>query len=475
MTGCWISNQSLEGKGVPSVLRSPWNQEDLLEFRHGSKEQLNDAIQFAYETFPKFSKTSAYQRRDWLLSISMELNQRKISFAETIAKEAGKPISDALNEVTRAVSTFQLASEETTRFSNGELVSLDQTPMSKGRSALIRRFARGVVLGITPFNFPLNLVAHKVAPALACGCPIVLKPAPQTPMTAMMLADLCKDCGLPADVLQVCVCEGDVVEGFVSDSRFGLVSFTGSESVGWKLRKLVDKALALELGGNGAVLIDETADIERAVHRCLIGGYAYAGQVCISVQRIYVVKGVYQEFLTSFLQKIPSWKIDDPLLSETKISCMINETAANRAKSWLNEAITEGATILYGGRCENNRFEPTVVTKVPLSCNLYTEELFAPITIVESVSDWKTGIDCINNSRFGLQAGFFTENIQRVFYAYETLEVGGVICNDVPTFRSDTYPYGGVKRSGLGREGVKYAMEEMSERRVLVLPASEPF
>ncbi|MCX7834693.1 MAG: aldehyde dehydrogenase family protein [bacterium] len=471
MNGVWISNQYQEGKGTPSTLFAPWDNTPLLEFQHCSPEQIEQAIQLAHMTFSQFSKMPAYLRRDVLIRITNGLRDNLERFATTIAKEAAKPIQDARNEVNRAVFTFQLASEEATRFAHGEWISLDQTVMSKGRSALVKRFPRGVVLGITPFNFPLNLVAHKVAPAIACGCPIVLKPAPQTPMTALMLAELCKECGLPENVLQVIVCEGNVIQPFVNDERFGLVSFTGSEQVGWLLRRQVQNPLALELGGNGAVLIDETyTNLNYAVQRCLIGSYSYAGQICISVQRIYVVESIYQDFVEMFIKEIPTYIVNDPLLLETKLSCMIHEQAAIRAENWLSEAVQAGAKILFGGYREKNRFQPTLITQVPKHCKLYREEVFAPIAIIEKVPNWKQGLIEINDSKYGLQAGYFSSHLERLFYAFNHLEVGGLVCNDVPTFRSDTYPYGGVKRSGLGREGVKYAMEEMSERKVMVLP-----
>ncbi|MDK9701331.1 MAG: aldehyde dehydrogenase family protein [bacterium] len=469
---CWINGKNEAGQGEATTVRAPWSGDVIAEYRQASPEQIARSLDIATTLFPVFSRSPAYERRDCLQRVVKALTEQQELFAHTIAVEAGKPIRDARGEVLRAIATFQLAVEEAIRFANGEYLSLDHTPMAKGRSAIVRRFPQGVVLGITPFNFPLNLVAHKVAPSLAIGAPIVLKPAPQTVRTALLLARIVTEAGFPAGALQVVPCAGETIEPFVTDERVKHITFTGSALVGWKLKRLTfDRPVTLELGGNGAVLIDETADIERTVKRCLIGGYSYAGQVCISVQRIYVVESVFARFVELFKSGVQALQLGDPLNESSDLSCLISESAAIRVESWISEAINQGAKAVCLGKRTGNQLLPTFLTHVPETCSLAEEEVFGPVTFANPVSDWNDGLDAINYSRYGLQAGYFTRDMQRVLAAFQRLEVGGVIADDIPTFRSDSTPYGGVKNSGVGREGVRYAMEEMSEIRVLTLPS----
>jgi glyceraldehyde-3-phosphate dehydrogenase (NADP+) len=404
--------------------------------------------------------------------VASELTARKEELAELITLEAGKPIRDARTEVTRAITTFTVAAEEAKRM-GGELLPLDWLSGSENRWAIVRRFPIGPILGITPFNFPLNLVAHKVAPALASGNPIIIKPAPQTPLSALRLGEIVQQAGWPESGLSVLPCSNDVAGQMLADERIRMLSFTGSAEVGWMLKARVPKKkVVLELGGNAAVIVHEDADLDYAARRSVQGGFGYAGQTCISVQRIYVHESVAEPFLTRVLDGVRNLIVGDPREETTDVGPMISVTAAERAERWIREAVEAGAKVLVGGERSGAFLMPTVLTDVTPEMKVSCEEVFAPVVVVSRYADFEEAIRQVNASRYGLQAGVFTRDVKRIFRAYEAIDVGGLIINDVPTYRADHMPYGGVKESGFGREGVRYAIEEMTEPRVLVMNLS---
>lgn len=434
-----------------------------------SVAQAESAVRAAQRAFQITRKMAGYERQTILRAISEGISARKEEFARIIALEAGKPIKTARAEVERAIFTFAVAAEESTRI-GGEWLPLDWQPSMVGRAGIVRRFALGPILAITPFNFPLNLVAHKVAPAIAAGCTIVLKPAPQTPLTSLMLAEVVEKAGLPAGALNVLPLANQEAERLVSDDRLKLLTFTGSVPVGWALKqKAGKKKVALELGGNAGVIVHSDADVENAADRCVAGGFSYAGQSCISVQRIYVQRSVQEKFLARLLEGVKKLELGDPLDESTDVGPMISEDAARRAASWVDEAIAAGAKLQTGGKRNGPMFEPTILTNTRPDMKVSCQEVFAPVVIVEPYEDFSEAIRRVNDSPFGLQTGIFTHDAKLLFQGFEDLEVGGVIAGDISAFRIDHMPYGGVKDSGMGREGLRYAIEEMTEPRILVL------
>jgi len=427
------------------------------------------AVRAAQRAFQITRKMAGYERQAILRAISEGIGKRREEFAHLIALEAGKPIRTARAEVDRAVFTFAVAAEEATRI-GGEWLPLDWQASTAGRAGIIRRFALGPILAITPFNFPLNLVAHKVAPAIAAGCTTVLKPAPQTPLTSLLLAEVCEQAGLPAGALNVLPLANQEAEKLVGDDRLKMLTFTGSVPVGWALKgKSGKKKVTLELGGNAAVIVHCDADVDVAADRCVVGGFSYAGQSCISVQRIYVQRSIQEQFLARLLAGVRKLHVGDPLNEATDVGPMISEEAARRAASWIEEAVAGGAKLHAGGKREGAVLQPTVLTNVRAEMKVSCEEVFAPVVIIESYDEFGDAIRRVNDSPFGLQAGVFTRDSKLLFSAFENLEVGGVIVGDMSAFRIDHMPYGGVKDSGIGREGLRYAIEEMTEPRILVL------
>jgi glyceraldehyde-3-phosphate dehydrogenase (NADP+) len=335
---------------------------------------------------------------------------------------------------------------------------------------LLRRFPLGPIAAITPFNFPLNLVAHKWAPALAAGCTVVHKPAPQTPLTSLKLAALVAEAGWPAGGLNVMEISHAHAGPLVSDERLKLLTFTGSGPVGWALKQRAGKKrVALELGGNASVIVHSDADLAYAAERCVAGGFSYAGQSCISVQRIYVQRSVEEKLLAELLPRVKALHVGDPLDEKTDVGPMISEDAAKRAESWIEEAVTAGARLLTGGKRRGAYLDPTVLGETKSECRVSCEEVFAPVVLVNRYDEFDQALEQVNDSRFGLQAGIFTNDVRRIFAAYERLEVGGLVAGDIPSWRVDHMPYGGVKDSGIGREGLKYAIEEMTEPKLLVM------
>lgn len=450
-------------------VRNPFDQSVVAQVCRADAKDALDAVSAASAAFTLTRCLPAYERARILRQVADEINERREELARLMTHEAGKPVRDARVEVSRATNTFTVAAEEAKRI-GGEILPLDWTPGSENRTALVRRFPIGPVLGITPFNFPLNLVAHKVAPAIASGNPIIIKPASQTPLSALRLGEMVTRAGWPKGAISVLPCSNEVAAQMWRDERIQKLSFTGSAEVGWRLKGEVPrKTVTLELGGNAAVVIHRDAEIERAVQRCVQGGFAYAGQSCISVQRIYLHEEIADTFLRSFVDGVKDLRVGDPLDEQTDVGPMINLAAAERAEAWINEAIDAGARILAGGRREGSLLQPTVLADVAPDLKVSCEEVFAPVVVVEPYSDFDSVVRRVNDSRFGLQIGVWTRDYRRIFAAYKELEAGAIIINDVPTYRADHMPYGGVKDSGVGREGIRSAIQEMTEEKLLVL------
>ncbi len=450
-------------------VKNPFNGSLAAEVCQAGEAEAEEAVAAAVSAFSSMRRLPAHERAGALGKIAGILAARREEFARTITTESGKPITDARREVGRAVQTFAVASEEAKRIP-GEVVPLDLTPGTDAYLGLVRRFPIGPVLGITPFNFPLNLVAHKVAPCLACGNPIVLKPAPQTPLTALLLGEVVMEAGLPIGALNVVPCDNTVAEHLVTHPHLKILSFTGSAAVGWMLKaKCGKKRVLLELGGNAGVIVEPDADLAVAAQRCATGGFAYAGQTCISVQRIYVHEAAYDRFVEDLLARVNRLKVGDPSDEDTVVGPLIDEAAARRVEDWIGEAVAQGAKLLAGGKRSGSLVEATVLADVAPTMKVSCREVFGPVVTVTRYRRFEEAIAALNESDYGLQAGLFTRDVDRIFKAYRELEVGTVLANEIPTFRADHMPYGGVKDSGLGREGVRYAIEEMTEPKLLVL------
>ncbi len=448
---------------------NPFTGETIAEVCRAGQTEAAAAVQAAAAAAVPMRELPAHVRADALLKIAAALRARQEEVARTITAEAGKPITDSRREVARAIQTFSVAAEEAKRIP-GEIVPMDWMPGTESYLGIMRRFPIGPILGITPFNFPLNLVAHKVAPALAAGNPIVIKPAPQTPLTALLLGEIVLESGLPAGALSVIPCDNAVAERLVVDDRFKMLSFTGSAAVGWMLKgKAGKKRVTLELGGNAAVIVEPDADLDVAAQRCAVGGYTYAGQTCISVQRIFVHQSVLQPFTEKLLARVAALKVGDPTKEDTVIGPLIDQAAAQRVEAWIGEAVAQGGRLLLGGKRSGSVVEATVLSEVTPTMKVSCQEIFGPVVTVSPYSRFEDALTAVNDSPYGLQAGVFTRDVGRIFHAFRNLEVGAVLANEIPTFRADHMPYGGVKDSGLGREGVRYAIEEMTEPRLLVL------
>jgi glyceraldehyde-3-phosphate dehydrogenase (NADP+) len=464
----YLAGQWLTSPQVVDVI-SPFDQRVVGRVSLATPGHVAQAMDAAHRAFAVTRKLGAYERQNALAKISAELTERAEEFAQCISAEAGKPIRTARNEVERAAFCFQYAAEETTRL-NGEVLPLDAQAFSANRIGLMRRVPLGPVAAITPFNFPLNLVAHKIAPALAAGCSMVLKPATKTPLVALMLADLIGRSGYPKEAVSILPMTTETASPLVEDDRFKLFTFTGSAAVGWTLKaRAGKKRVALEMGGNAGCIVHSDADVEQAVTRCVSGGFAYAGQSCISVQRILVEHSVFEEFTKKLAAAAQKLRVGDPFEESTDVGPMIRLEDAERADQWIAEAVAQGAHVVCGGTRSGGMLAPTVLTGTTETQRVNCEEIFAPVVTVEPYEDFGEALARINRSPYGLQAGVFTRDIKRVMRAYDELEVGAVIVADVPTFRIDHMPYGGVKDSGRGREGIRCAIEEMTEPKLLVL------
>ncbi|NHN31668.1 aldehyde dehydrogenase family protein [Paenibacillus sp. S3N08] len=450
-------------------LYSPYSEEHLADIASASNDQVDQAIEAASRAAVVMRAMPAHRRAAILEKLAQLLEERLEEAARLISLEAAKPITTAKLEVARTVQTYKFAAEEAKRI-HGETMSLDAAPGGEGRVAYTVREPIGVIGAITPFNFPMNLVAHKVGPAIAAGNTVVLKPAGQTPLTALLIAELLKEAGLPDGALNVVTGSGRLVgERIVTDDRVKMVTFTGSPAVGIGIRNKAGlKRVTLELGANSAVIIDKGTPIDKIVARSVPGAFSFQGQVCISLQRVYAHEAIYDEFVAKFVEATSKLKLGDPLDPATDVSALISLADVERALDWIGEAKLHGATIAAGGTAVGNMLLPTVILEASSVLKVSCQEAFAPIVVIQRVGTMEEAIRLVNDSRFGLQAGIYTDNIHTALDAAEKLHVGGVMINDIPTFRVDHMPYGGVKESGLGREGLKYAIEEMTELKLIV-------
>lgn len=452
----------------------PFTGKLVAQVTQATESDVEEAIASTCSAAATMGELPAHGRYNILQQVAALLYRRRDEFAQAVTMEAGKPITDARREVGRAIQTFTVAAEEARRIP-GEVIPLDWTPGFDTHLGVLRRFPIGPILGITPFNFPLNLVAHKVAPALASGNPILIKPAPQTPLTALLLGEVIMEAGLPPGGLNVVPCDNILAERMVVDPRFKLLSFTGSASVGWMLKaKCGKKKVTLELGGNAGVVIESDADLELAAQRCAAGGFGYAGQTCISVQRIFVHHSIADAFTTKLLMHVARLKLGDPADETTSIGPLIDQSAAQRVESWIDEALEDGARVLLGGKRKGSLIEATVLSNIKPDMKVSCQEVFGPVVTITPYRQLSEAVALLNQSDYGLQAGVFTQDINKIFYAFRHLEVGAVLANEIPTFRADHMPYGGVKDSGLGREGIRAAIEDMTEPRMLILNLKEP-
>jgi acyl-CoA reductase-like NAD-dependent aldehyde dehydrogenase len=436
---------------------------------HATPEQYEEAVSAAVRAFEFTRVLPAYERGRILRDVSAGIKARREELGRLMSLEAGKPIRDALVEVDRATLTFRLGAEEAERMV-GEVIPLDLMASSKGRVGITRRFPAGPVAAISPFNFPLNLAAHKLAPAIAAGCSIVLKPPSKDPLTMLTVAEIIDGVGVPEGAVSILPMSRELGDRMVADDRFKVLTFTGSPSVGWRMKERAGKKrVVLELGGNAGVIVDRTADLDWAVKRILVGAFTYSGQVCISVQRMFIHEDIRAAFLDKFLAGVATLRQGDPIDAATDIGPMVDEAAASRTQSWVDEAVALGGRVLAGGRANGTFFPPTVLENVPVTAQVCSNEAFAPVVVVFGFTDFGDAIRQVNDSFFGLQTGVFTNDLANAWRGFSELEVGGVMVNDVPTYRIDHMPYGGVKDSGLGREGLRWAIEDMTELRIMVL------
>ena len=462
-----IGNELTKGTGVIPVV-NPFTGEPFAEVCLADSVEIDKAIRLAEEAFKKTRTLPSYQRSRICAEVASGIQGRSDEFAKIIAQESGKPLIYARTEVARSVSTFEIASQEALRL-DGEMLTLDITESAHGKAGLTRRFPIGPIAGISPFNFPLNLVAHKVAPALACGNPIIIKPASSTPLTALLLGEIVQNTQAIEGSLSVLPCTSKNATPLVEDPRLKMVTFTGSPNVGWDIKKRAGrKKVVLELGGNAGVIVEPDAEIDLAAKKIAFGAFVYSGQVCISVQRVFIHASKYDDFLESLISETQAFIHGDPLDEKVTMGPMIDLENSKRIESWVNEAVAEGAKIHTGGKRDKRYYPPTILTNVnqnlPVSCS----EAFGPLLIVNSYTNFNDAIKAVNNTNFGLQAGVFTNSLNKALGAFNQLDVGGVVINDIPTFRVDNMPYGGVKDSGFGREGIKYSIREMTEIKLLV-------
>lgn len=435
-----------------------------------SASDIDRAISAADAARKPMQTMAAYQRREVLEHCVKRFTERFDELAYALCVEGGKPLKDSEGEVTRLIDTFRIAACETMN-AEGEVLAMDVSTRSTGYRGMWKRMPIGPCSFISPFNFPLNLAAHKIAPALAVGCPFVLKPASLTPIGAIIIGEVLAETNLPTGAFSILPCKRDGADLFTTDERFKLLSFTGSPDVGWDLKSRAGKKkVVLELGGNAAVIVDETnTDLDDVIDRMITGAFYQSGQSCIGIQRILIHDAIYDEFKTKFVDQTKQLKHGDPKHKDTFIGPMISEKEATRLHSWIEEAINNGATVLCGGELDGQMLQATVLENVPNSASIHNKEAFGPTVNLYKFSDFDQALESVNNSDFGLQAGVFTQDIHRAMHAWDELDVGGVLINETSNWRVDHMPYGGVKDSGLGREGVKFAMEDMTEQRLLVI------
>ena len=445
-----------------------FNNEIVAETYFADEVVLETCINKALMVADELASVPAYEKYDILMQISNKIKQNKDHLAKVLSVEASKPLKYAIAEINRSVYTFIAAAEEAKR-PPMEYLRIDWEPSGKNREGLVKYFPIGLVAGISPFNFPMNLAVHKIAPAIAAGCPIILKPSSTTPLSTLELAYLIDQTSLPKGAVSILPMDRKAGNLLVTDERFKLLSFTGSPQVGWKMKNDAGKKkVVLELGGNAGTIVTKSSDVDYAVKRCVVGGFAYSGQVCIHAQRIYVAKEIFHKFKEKFIKEVKQLKFGNPLDINTDITAMIDEQTAIRVESWVNEAKQEGSEILCGGKRKDAFYEPTILSNTKKTMKVSCMEIFGPVVTLESFDKFEQAVEMVNDSVYGLQAGVFTNNIDEVNYAFNKLNVGGVIINDIPTFRVDHAPYGGIKDSGLGREGVKYAILDMMEPKIMI-------
>lgn len=463
INGEWVATKEY------SILRSPYSGEVIAEIPLTTEEEVDQAIEAAREAKKVMAKMPAHQRAKILETLAQLLEVRAEEAAQIISIESAKPITTAKGEVARTIETYKFAAEEAKRI-HGETISLDAAQGGENRLGYTVREPIGIIGAITPFNFPMNLVAHKVGPAIAAGNTIVLKPASQTPLSSFFIAELLQQAGLPAGALNVITGSGRIVgDKLVTDPRVSMITFTGSPGVGIGIRNKAGlKRVTLELGSNAAVIVDKGVDIDKIISRCVTGAFSNQGQVCISLQRIYIHEEVYDHFVEKFIEATKRLTLGDPLDPETDVSALISPDDIERTLNWIEEAKQGGADIATGGQAEGNILHPTVILHADTNLKVSCQEVFAPIVLINKVQSIEEAIDFVNDSNYGLQAGIYTDNVHTALDAADTLHVGGVMINDIPTFRVDNMPYGGVKESGTGREGLKYAVEEMTEMKLVV-------
>jgi len=451
------------------VVKNKFNGDPATRVARADAETIDTAIAAAVRAFAHTRKLPGFKRQDVLNHVVKRVTERHEELSKVLCIEAGKPIRDARGEVTRLIDTFRVAAEESVR-QTGEYMPLDISARAEGYEGVWRRFPIGPCSFIAPFNFPLNLVAHKVAPAIAVGCPFILKPASWTPIGALILGEILAETDLPEGAFSILPCTREGADLFTTDGRLKLLSFTGSPEVGWELKaRAGKKKVVLELGGNAACVVDVGADIDFAADRIIVGAFYQSGQSCISVQRILAHETVYEELKTILAQKASALKSGNPLDEDTFLGPMISEEDAERMEQWVNEAVNGGADVVCGGKRRGLFYDATLLENVAPHMKVSCVEAFGPVATMEPFADFKDAIARVNDGVYGLQAGVFTDNIDHAWYAFNELEVGGVIINDVPSFRVDNMPYGGIKDSGLGREGIRFAMEDMSEIKLLVM------
>lgn len=463
-------NWSFEGDGTFNTVVDKYHGTELGKLPHATEAQMEEAIAAAFASRDALRKMSAGERSAKLEALAALIAKHEEEIVKLMVQEAGKPLGAARIEVARSITTVRTAAAEALRF-GGEITPMD-FGAGAGKTAFTKRFPVGVIAAITPFNFPLNLVLHKVAPAMAVGCPVVLKPSPQAPLCSLVLGKFMEEIDWPKGAFSVLMCGVPVAEKLVKDERVAMLSFTGSDKVGWHLKNICGKKkLALELGGNAAVIFDEGVDLTAVAKTVAIGANVYAGQTCISTQRIYAVASVFAQFRELLVKEYAALKAGDPNDASVTVGPVIDKGHFERIGSWVDEAVKGGATLLAGGKAVDaarNIYAPTLLTGTNGAMKVNCAEVFGPVAVLEEVADFNEAIAQVNNSTYGLQAGVFTNSLAHMKQAHDELEVGGIIIGNVPGFRIDSMPYGGIKDSGLGREGVKYAMEEMSEPRLLV-------
>ncbi|MFP3919565.1 aldehyde dehydrogenase family protein [Lysinibacillus telephonicus] len=465
----WINGKWVDTKDS-YALTSPFSGEVIAKVARASIQDVEHAIEGAHKAFLSFKKTTAYERAEILYKVVEIMRGRKNEFARILALEAGKPLSAGLQEIDRTIATYQF-SAEAAKQSMGETVPLDAAPGTKDRIGYTKRVPIGVVSAITPFNFPFNLVAHKLGPAFAVGNTVVLKPATQTPLSSLILAEIFKEAGLPDGALQIVTGSGsELSDTLVTHPLVKKVTFTGSGAVGLKIKEKVGlRKITLELGSNAAVIVEPSTPIDKIITRCVGGAFGFAGQVCISLQRVYVHESIYDEFTKAFVEETKKLVVGDPLDLSTDVSAMINPNEVKRIKQWIEEAIEQGAVIATGAEFTDRILTPTVMTNVKPEMKIVCQETFAPIVSLVPYKNLDEAISLVNASELGLNAGIYTNVLTDAMKAADEIEAGAVVINDIPTFRVDNMPYGGVKNSGYGREGIKYAIEEMTDLKFITI------